>query len=381
MAYNNRTRIARKNFALTYPRCPISKEDMLLHLKNCFNDAEINYLLVCEERHSDGGPHLHAFIQLKYTVNLKDMKKFDFDLGSKIYHCEIEECKSINNWINYVKKDGKWTDWGVNPLKTAKLNRKELNEMIIKEDLNKLVDNGIINLKDLPRWAVAKEAYKMQTTKGKTRKVTVKWYWGATGTGKTRKAHDECGEDVWVSGKDLNWFDGYNGQQAVILDDLRSNSCDWGFLLRILDIYNTINVPIKGGFAKWCPTLIIITAPCLPEEMFKNHSNDQVWDAIEQLNRRINEFRNFNENPYNPSPDVTEVDNNSSSTEMQEDLFKSYEETNSGLPPMSIPQPTRTSNPAPVEQRIFPSFKFSTPEELHDTGFISQGNLPSWKNK
>ena len=78
----SRARIARKNFALTFPRCPIKKEDMLLHLKSCFNDAEINYLLVCEESHADGGPHLHAYIQLKYTVNLKDLRKFDFNLGS-----------------------------------------------------------------------------------------------------------------------------------------------------------------------------------------------------------------------------------------------------------------------------------------------------------
>lgn len=380
MAYTNNRRISRKNFALTYPRCPISKEDMLLHIKSLFNDAEINYLLVCQELHADGGLHLHAFLQLKYTVNLKDMHKFDFNLGNVNYHCEIEECKSITNWINYVKKDGKWVDWGTNPLKTAKLNRKELNEMVIKEDLSKLVDNGIINLKDLPRWSVAKENYKMQTSKGKRRKnLIVKWYYGATGTGKTRKAHDECGENVWVSGKDLTWFDGYMGQENVIFDDLRSNSCEWGFLLRLTDIYSTLNVPIKGGHAKWCPKMIIITAPCLPEEMFKNHSNDQVWDSIEQLKRRIKEFRNFDEEPYNPTPEASEESD--SSETMIEDLLASAELPSSGLPPMVIPEPIRSSNPAPVSQRILPSFRFSTPEELKDTGFVSQGNLPSWKNK
>ena len=374
----SRARIARKNFAITFPRCPICKEDMLQHLKACFNDAEINYLLVCEESHQDGGPHLHAYIQLKYTVNLKDMRKFDFNLGSVIYHCEIEECRSISQWINYVKKDGCWCDWGTNPLKTAKLSRKELNELVIKEKLETLVDNGTINLKDLPRWAIAKENYKLEKRNVRRTNLVVKWYWGNTGTGKTRKAYDEAGEDCWTSGRDLTWFDGYSGQKYAILDDLRSNSCDWGYLLRLLDIY-PLTVPIKGGHSKWCPEVIIITAPCLPEDMFKNHQNDQVWDKIDQLKRRISIYRNFNEEPYNPTPCASEED--SSSSTIDGELLRSNVDENSGLPPLPIPQPVRCTCPPPVSQRILPSFNFSTPEEMADNGFISQGNLPSWREK
>lgn len=368
-------RIARKNFALTYSRCPVDKNDMLQHLKGCFaTDSEINYILVCQEEHADGGLHLHAFLQLKFVTNLKDMNKFDWVLGNIRYHCEIEECKSVKDWINYIKKGPNWVDWGINPLANAKLTRKELNDLVIKEDLNTLVDNGTINLKDLPRWTTAKESYKLLHNNTRRRNLVVKWYYGATGTGKTRKANDEGGNDCWTCGKDLQWFDGYKGQRTAILDDLRSSCCEWGYLLRLLDIY-PLNVAIKGGFAKWCPEVIIITAPCLPEQMFKSRDNGEVWDKIDQLKRRITEYRNFDEHPYEPSED----DDSSSETmppiPPADDLEVAIRETHQM--DLEIAN-ARSTNPGPDHTNQL-LFSFSSPEENMDTGFVSQGNLPSWK--
>lgn len=365
-----RSRINRKNIALTYPRCPIEKEDMLVHLKGCFaSDTEINYIIVCQELHADGGLHLHAFIQLKMAINLKTMERFNFRLGDKVYNANIEEANSVKNWIMYCKKGTNWIEWGTNPLNTAKLTRKELNELVLTEDLNKLVDDGIINLKDVPRWNTAKEAYKILKAGKRRTDLIVKWYYGATGTGKTRKANDEAGGDCWQSGKDLQWFDGYVGQHTAILDDLRASCCEWSYLLRVLDIY-PLMVPIKGGHAKWCPKVIIITAPCLPEDMFKKKETGEVWDKIDQLKRRIHEYRNFDENPYNPTPDNSEED--SSTSTVVAELLKSQEFNSSNLPPMPIPAETPTP---------FMNFHFSSPEENRNTGFISQGNLPSWNGK
>lgn len=296
-------RITRKNFALTFPRCPVDKTDMLQHLKSLFYDTDIVYLLVAQEHHQDGGLHLHCFLQLKMPINLKNMKKFDLLIDTVNYHPEIEECKSIKDWINYCKKEGNWCDWGSNPLTTSKLNKKELNEKLINSDLNELIDNGTISLKELPRIIQAKEAYKLLQKKQRRRELKVKWYYGATGTGKTRKALDEAGDDYWISGENLKWFDGYKGQETVVLDDLRADSCAWGFLLRLLDIY-PLSVPIKGGFSDWKPKTVIITAPCIPEEMFVNHASGQTWDKIDQLKRRVNEYRNFDEEVYNPSTEV-----------------------------------------------------------------------------
>lgn len=48
------------------------------------------------------------------------------------------------------------------------------------------------------------------------------WIWGEPGTGKTTFARTEYGEDVYIKPQS-KWWDGYRGQQIVILDDLDSD--------------------------------------------------------------------------------------------------------------------------------------------------------------
>lgn len=291
-------RISRKNFSLTYPQCSIPKEDAILLIKEILGEDTISYIIVCEELHKDEGKHLHAFVQLKSILNVKSCNKFDLTYDTKRFHCNIQGTASVRDWINYVKKDGCWIEWGTNPISATKLNKEEFNKKILlAENLNELVDKGIINIKELPRVVAAKEQYKLQERRKLRRNLLVKWYYGATGTGKTRQAIEEGMDDYWLSGEKLKWFDGYDGQKVAIIDDLRADSCQWGYLLRLLDIY-PVTVEIKGGHANWCPDIIIITAPVMPEELFKNHQTDQVWDKIDQLKRRIHVFRNFDEEPY-----------------------------------------------------------------------------------
>lgn len=297
-------RMARKNFSLTYPRCEIPKENALLLLKEILGEKTINYILVCQELHKDEGKHLHAFVQLTQVLNIKSHTKFDLKYDDIIYHCNIQGTSNVKDWINYVKKDGDWIDWGTNPINASKLSKEEFNKKImLSENLNDLVDTGVINIKELPRLTAAKEQYKLGVKRELRRNLLVKWYYGATGSGKTRQAIEEGADDYWLSGEKLKWFDGYVGQKVAIIDDIRADSCSWGYLLRLLDIY-PVTVEIKGGHANWCPDIIIITCPVMPEELFKNHQTDQVWDKIEQLKRRIHVFRNFDTDPYKEHSDL-----------------------------------------------------------------------------
>lgn len=78
--------------------------------------------------------------------------------------------------------------------------------------------------------------------------------WGEPGTGKTRYVYDnEKFEDIYelsspnVSGGAL-WFDGYQGEPVLLLDDFYG----WiklSFLLRLLDRY-PLKLPIKGSFVQ-----------------------------------------------------------------------------------------------------------------------------------
>jgi hypothetical protein len=109
---------------------------------------------------------------------------------------------------------------------------------------------------------------------------TVIWFWGPTGTGKTRRAFEEA-PDAWISTRDLQWFNGYHGQNTVIIDDFRKEFCPFPTLLRLLDGY-PLSVPIKGGFVNWVPNRVYVTSCYSPATVYNGLHED-----VRQLLRRI----------------------------------------------------------------------------------------------
>lgn len=82
--------------------------------------------------------------------------------------------------------------------------------------------------------------------------------WGQAGTGKTRYCYDQFPELYSCPDSSLKWFDGYQGESTVLIDDYRGTA-DESFLLKLLDIY-PLQVPVKGGFAQWRAQTILITS-------------------------------------------------------------------------------------------------------------------------
>lgn len=135
--------------------------------------------------------------------------------------------------------------------------------------------------------------YKSLVTPPRTEPPVVYWLHGPTGTNKTRSSVQlgNLAGSYWISSGSLQWFDGYEGQTVAILDDLRHQHCKFDYLLRLLDRYD-MQVPFKGGFVKWTPKLICVTAPYSPERMW--NLRDQ--GDINQLTRRITKVIDMSEN-------------------------------------------------------------------------------------
>lgn len=334
----------RKAWLFTYPHCDAPKEEvmtlLLEHPK--LVGAGLKYLVVCEEKHQDGEQHLHAYVHLEAPIRIsqhdlsfmydilsirtkyltKELAE-EFDYGfrwcdrtdeyecgkdiveaDKIYrrwHPNIESCRSIKKSIMYVKKHGNFITYGICPV-IESMSRSEKNSLLLNTSLPKLVDTGEISLFKVPALKKAIELYRDECQKQSFKKKTITWFWGETGSGKTRTAWNECKrllqiEDddelvnqVWVSHSTGQWFDSYQGQRCVILDDIRPDTWNFSLLLRLTDRY-PIQVPIKGGFTKWIPEYIFITAPCPPRELYSNHETKEPYDGIEQLERRIDTIR------------------------------------------------------------------------------------------
>jgi len=114
--------------------------------------------------------------------------------------------------------------------------------------------------------------------------------WGRTGTGKTRRIWEFADVDkLWVHPGD-RWFDGYDGQPAVLFDDYDGSWFKITYLLKLIDRY-IFQVPIKGSYTWWAPRVIYFTSNHHPKEWYPGAKAEH----IAALLRRFNEFGTIEE--------------------------------------------------------------------------------------
>lgn len=102
-------------------------------------------------------------------------------------------------------------------------------------------------------------------------KTIVYVFVGLPRCGKSTTAKDWGGEEAYWLPRGT-WFDGYDGQDTVVIDDFYGwLPCD--LLLRACDRF-PLMVPTKGGHVNFTPTSIILTSNKLPHLWYKTNA----WD-------------------------------------------------------------------------------------------------------
>lgn len=101
---STRFRLAVKTLFLTYPKCPIPKEEALeiLKAKAFERDLRIVEYIVAQEKHEDGSDHLHVFLKLDRVFNCKDSEFWDLNN----YHGNYQGCRSPAAVMKYCVKEG-----------------------------------------------------------------------------------------------------------------------------------------------------------------------------------------------------------------------------------------------------------------------------------
>ena len=118
-------------------------------------------------------------------------------------------------------------------------------------------------------------------------KTEVFWYYGSTGSGKSRAASDAAPSAYWKNPSN-KWWDGYEGQSDVIIDDYRPDFCTFSALLRLFDRY-PMQVEAKGSSVQFIAKRLFVTCPKSPDDVWANRSEED----IAQLTRRITEVKHF----------------------------------------------------------------------------------------
>jgi len=118
-------------------------------------------------------------------------------------------------------------------------------------------------------------------------KTCIHWYYGPTGSGKSREANDLAPEAYWKPGGS-KWWCGYNGNENVIIDDYRRDLCQFHELLRLFDRY-PMQVETKGGSINFIAKNIYITTPYHPTITWQGRTEED----LAQLLRRIEHIKEF----------------------------------------------------------------------------------------
>ena len=122
-------------------------------------------------------------------------------------------------------------------------------------------------------------------------KPAVWWLWGGPGTYKSRAANGVLPTSTFIKQSSCKWWDGYNAEEVVILDDLRKGDFFFHQLLRVLDRYKLM-VEVKGGSVPMVAKLIIVTCSMPPEQLWARIGDTENED-VGQLLRRIDRVVQF----------------------------------------------------------------------------------------
>lgn len=242
-----------------------------------------------------GTPHLQGVLALNGKQRLSWLRA---NVSDRAHWYRIRR-GSGDNPVIYAKKDGDFFEKGVWPGRRTQGKRTDWQKALnfVKEGADL-----VTILEDQPHLTPnIKGLEKLQAlyAKRRTWKPVVKWFWGPTGTGKTRTAYAESDADVWESTGSLKWWPGYRGQRHVILDDFRGSYCTFAYLLRLLDRY-PFQIEFKGGHQHFVAEQIIITSCHHPKDVY--HAKDGgLREDVGQLIRRIDEIRHFPRAAFNPA--------------------------------------------------------------------------------
>lgn len=236
-----------------------------------------NYLIVGRETApTTGTPHLQGFIYFKNSVTGLRMRKH---IPRAFF---VEQRGTHEQASDYcMKEDEDYFEKGELPEQGARNDLKEVKQII--------ADGG--NMRKAVMEATSYQSVRMAEIilkyHEKTRdwKPEVKWFYGPTGTGKTRQAFEEL-PDAYVTMEHGKWWEGYDGHENVIIDDMRQTFMSYASFLRLIDRY-AFRVECKGGSRQFLAKKIIITSPFHPNDIY------DIGEDKQQLLRRIDDIVKF----------------------------------------------------------------------------------------
>ncbi|QNG41099.1 replication-associated protein [Antarctic virus 3_V_CPHALFsw003Ad] len=268
----------------TEPQAPIRSRGWVFTINNPVESdneqmetcaAAARYVIRGLETGEEGTKHWQGYVLFKEAKTMTSVKKF-------LPRAHLEKQRGNNKQaIDYCKKDGDFKEWGSAP---QNANQKEKWAAIIKL----AEESKMEELKEeYPRVYLQYYARLKSLAQPKSlilETLNHEWWYGATGTGKSRKLWKDHPNHYQ---KQLNkWWDGYSMQEVVALEEWAPGNAITASSLKVWADRYPFPGQIKNGTLHGIrPLKVIVTSNYTIEECFPR------LEDSEPLKRRFKQIR------------------------------------------------------------------------------------------
>ena len=262
----------------------------------------LEYWCMCDEIGEKGTYHTHLFLYRSTSMRFCRLK-------SVFPTAHIDYCRgSTQENRDYVRKEGKhkgtdkeetnlpdtFEEFGECPNEEPG-KRNDLNELygLIRDgfsdyDILEMNPKYMLQLNKIER---CRQVVREEEFKNKFRKLTVEYWFGDTGLGKTRTVMDRYGYENVYRVTDYKYpFDGYKGQDVLVFEEFY-NSIRIQEMLTYLDGY-PLDLPCRYANKTACYTKVYILSNVPFDEQYREifRDNRKTFDAFCRRISCIKEF-------------------------------------------------------------------------------------------
>ncbi|AXH73202.1 MAG: putative viral replication protein [Circoviridae sp.] len=232
-------------------------EPAIEHLRSILKTDKVRYALFGYEVAETGTKHLQGYVSFLKPTRISAIKK-------ALPRAFVEKANGNEQQnYDYCSKEGKIEEFGRRSQQGKRTDLDTAIEHLREGGIKRVIEETPREYVKFHRGLEALE-YRLNNTPYNHDDVRGVWIWGPPGTG---KSHDARLFDSEAFIKPQNkWWDGYNGEKTVILDDL--DTCMLGHYLKIWADKYACTGEFKGGTVHIRHTKFIITS---------NYTPDQLW--------------------------------------------------------------------------------------------------------
>lgn len=210
----------------------------ILDINNAPEHKAFKYLIYGNETGESGTFHLQGYIHFLTPVGFTAVKKI-------LQRAHIEKrMGTVQQAIDYCKKDGDWKEFGAIPESSGDATKKTWNTIIER------AENGDLDwIKENHPQIFIRYINTFRSLRIRTpviiNELVNEWWYGATGTGKSRKLWEQYPKHFK---KELNkWWCGYKDEDVVAIEEWSPKNECTGSMLKIWADRYPFTAQVKGG--------------------------------------------------------------------------------------------------------------------------------------